>query len=92
MKKRSSKREITNEDLAVMMARGLDDIRTDLSSAKLEFRDEFKKIDSMLGVIDDRLIKIESHYGRRLDNLEDKNRIFSNIFEKNLKIKLPRGI
>lgn len=86
------KKEVTNDDLAFMVARGLDDIRAELSSTKLEFRDEFKKIDSMLGVMDDRLIKIESHYGRRLDNLEDKSMIFANIFEKNLKVKLPKGV
>ena len=73
------KKEVTNDDLALMVARGLDDIRAELSSMKLELRDEFKKIDSMLGVMDDRLIKIESHYGRRLDNLEDKSMIFANV-------------
>ena len=69
MKKKRSKKEITNEDLAGMVARGLDDVKVELSSVKLEFRNEFEKAREMMGVIDDRLIKIENHYGRRLDNL-----------------------
>ena len=91
MKKKRSKKEITNEDLAGMVARGLDDVKVELSSVKLEFRNEFEKAREMMGVIDDRLIKIENHYGRRLDNLEDKTRIIANVLERDLRIKLPKG-
>ena len=92
MKKKVSRKEITNDELAAMFARSLEDIKAEISSVKIEFRGEFKKAHSMMGVMDDRLIKIEGHYGRRLDNLEDRSRIFANTFEKDLKIKLPRGV
>ncbi len=95
MKKKSnsknSKKEAKYEDLAGMVARSLNDIKAEMSSMKLEFREEFKKAYEMMGVMDDRLIKIEGHYGRRIENLEDKSRIFANTFEKDLKIKLPKG-
>jgi hypothetical protein len=90
-KKTNSKKEITNDDLALMVARGFEDAGAELSALKLEMREEFKRVNAIMGVMDDRLIKIESHYGRRLDNLEDKSRIFANVFEKNLKIKLSKG-
>jgi len=92
MKKKVSRKEITNDELAAMFARSLEDIKAEISSVKIEFRREFKRVHEMMGVMDDRLIKIEGHYGRRLDNLEDRSRIFANTFEKDLKIKLPRGV
>ncbi len=89
------KKEITNDELAVMVARGFNDMdnkfQVELSAVKIEFREEFKKMHTMMGIMDDRLIKIEGHYGRRLENLEDKNRIFATILERDLKVKLPRG-
>ena len=95
MKKTNSKKEMTIDELALMVAKGFnnigDEFRTELSAIKIEFREEFKKMNTMMGVMDDRLIRIKGHYGRRLDNLEDKNRIFANMFEKNLKVKLPKG-
>ncbi|HWC57843.1 MAG TPA: hypothetical protein VG621_02750 [Candidatus Paceibacterota bacterium] len=48
------------------------------------------RIESRLDDIEFRIGKIESNHERRLDIVEDKIRILSTAFEKQLKIKLPK--
>lgn len=80
------------ESLAISTAKGFANTasKDDLNSVKKEFKNEIKTVNDRLDNIDFRLGRIESDHSRRLDNLEDKIRIFSTIFEKNLKIKLPK--
>lgn len=49
-----------------------------------------ERVETRLDDIEFRIGKIESNHDRRLGNLEDKYRILSTAFEKQLKIKLPK--
>ncbi|HUC88547.1 MAG TPA: hypothetical protein VMR49_00765 [Candidatus Paceibacterota bacterium] len=71
----------TIDSLAISVARGFDNMAT---------RNDVSKIYIKLDDIDHRLGSIEHNHTRRIENLEDKVRIFSTIFEKNLKIKIPK--
>ena len=81
---------------ALMTKRGFDEVRSEMKTGFIDVRSEmkigFKEVNDRLDDIDNRLSKIENNHGRRLDNLEDKVRIFATIFEKDLKIKLPKGV
>lgn len=81
MKKKALKKSITIDDLAIMVAKGFENTAT---------KNDITRLENRLDDIDSRLGKIENNHNRRIENLEDKVRIFSTIFEKNLKIKLPK--
>ena len=82
----------TIDTLAISVAKGFSNTTSkyDLASVKKELKNDLGVITDRLDNIDFRLSRIENDHSRRLDNLEDKVRIFATIFEKNLKIKLPK--
>lgn len=90
MKKQSSKpkKGMTIDGVAHMVARGFENTVTKQDFAEL--KNDIKNIEKRLQDIDYRLGRIEVNHERRLDILEDKIRLFETIFEKNLKIKIPK--
>lgn len=83
---------MTIDELARMVAKGFESTATkqDLEVLRSEFKKGMKNIDERLEDIDHRLGGIEHNHTRRIENLEDKIRIITTVFEKNLKIKLPK--
>lgn len=66
MKKKESKtkKEITNDDLALMFLKGFNELRNDLQT---EMRDGFKKVDQKFDKVDERFSGVEN----RLDSIEN---------------------
>ncbi|HSE56992.1 MAG TPA: hypothetical protein VLB02_02825 [Candidatus Paceibacterota bacterium] len=82
------KKEMTIDDLAIMVAQGFEQTATKDDIRRLEQQDT--EIVKRLDDIDYRLGKIEANHERRIDLLEDKIQIIYTAFEKNLKIKLAK--
>lgn len=55
--KKGTKKEISTDDLATMVLKGMNELKTDL---QMEMRDGFKKVDDRLGKVEDRLDGVEN--------------------------------
>jgi hypothetical protein len=83
MKKVTQNKKITLEDLAVMVAKGFENMAT-----KQEMDAGFKSVYKILEDMEYRLGKIESNHERRLDLLEDKMLVVKTYFERNPHLKV----
>ncbi len=91
--KKTTKKRMTIEDLALMVARGFENTATkdDINEiwTKLgEIDEKLFSVDGRLDDIDTRLGKIENNHGRRIDILEDRMRIIVTALEKSHKLKI----
>lgn len=79
MKKISKNKEVTINDLAIMVAKGFENTATkdEIKSVKDEIKSVVKRLDG----IDYRLGKIESNHERRIDLLEDKMQVVKTYFD-----------
>jgi|GEM_PF-1960641 len=99
MKKRPVKKEMTIDQLAIIVGKGFENTATKDDLKELATKDELHNLDSRLtkiegklGDIDHRLGRIENNHDRRIESPEDKMRIITTTLEKNLKIKLPSSL
>ena len=84
MKKGTKNKEITMDQLAIMVAKGFE--RVDKRFDEVDKR--FDKVEKRMDDIDYRLSKIEGNHERRIDILEDKIAVIKTFFEKNPQLKV----
>jgi tetrahydromethanopterin S-methyltransferase subunit G len=91
MKKGAKNKEITIDELAIMVAKGFEriDKRFDGIDNKFNQVDKrFDKVEERLDDINYRLSKIEGNHERRLDILEERMATVKTFFEKNPQLKV----
>ncbi len=87
-KKSTSKKEITTNELAAMVARGFANLEEKMATKSSLYSLE-DRLGEKLTEIGAQIDQIKFNQGNRLDVAEDNIRIIKTVFEKNLKIKLP---
>lgn len=88
MKKGSKHKEITIDELAIMVAKGFEHLESKMDGKFKEVDKKFDKVNERLDDIDYRLSKIEGNHERRLDILEERMATVKTFFEKNPQLKV----
>ena len=88
MKKGTKGKEITIDELAMMVAKGFERLENKMDGKFNDVDKRFNKIDERLDDIDYRLSKIEGNHERRIDILEERMATVKTFFEKNPQLKV----
>lgn len=84
MKIGTKNHEITIDQLAIMVAKGFENIEKRFDGVGKRF----DKVDERLDDLDYRLSKIEGNHERRIDILEERMATVKTFFEKNPQLKV----